>query len=166
MLRWTLHLNRGPELGPHAAVAVGDEVYSFGGLRSNDDQIDVHVFNTVALRWRKLTPETTGRGEPHLDVPSNRWGHTAVLIEDIYIWGGCKYDKRRDCNILYAFDVDTHRWFKRKVSGTVPEERAGHSACVLEKVMFIHGGYTQDYVYINETYKLNTSTMVCSLTLA
>lgn len=64
------------------------------------------------------------------------FGYTAVLIEEsIYIWGGYPY-----CNALYAFDVCTHRWFKATVSGPVPAERYNHSACVLGKVMYIHGG--------------------------
>lgn len=38
---------------------------------------------------------------------------------------------------------DTHRWFTPKISGTVPGARDGHSACVLQKAMYIFGGYEQ-----------------------
>ena len=87
MICWTSHLNRGPDQGRWTAVAVIDEVYSFGGRAIDiDGQLDVHVFNTVSLRWRKLTPEAPGRTGRHLEVPFNRWGYTPVLIEDtIYI---------------------------------------------------------------------------------
>ena len=79
-----MHLFKGPDSDHKAAVAVGDKVYSFGVWYGvNKDWIDVHVFNTVSLRWRKLTPVTTGRGECHLEVPSDRCYHTAVLIEYI-----------------------------------------------------------------------------------
>ena len=132
MFRWTLHLSSGPTTSRMAAVAAGDDVYAFGaGCTANKDQIGVHIFNTVSLRWRELT---TARGECHLEVPCRRWGHTAVMIDYIvYIWGGGynhNYNNKY-CNILYAFDVDTHRWFKPKVSGAVPVARRNHSACSL-----------------------------------
>ena len=116
MFCWTSHLDGGPRRDEQAAVASGHKMYFFGGSGSNEThnmgQIDVHVFNTVSLLWRKLPPVTPGREEGQLEVPSQRWGHTAVLIEDMaYIWGGYNDDTRHYCNnVLYAFDVDTHRW--------------------------------------------------------
>ena len=92
MWHWTLDLNRGTKRSLDAAVAVEHNLYSFGGYCNlNDrDQIAVHVFNTVSLRWIQLPPVTTGREELPPEVPSNCVYHTAVLIEDIvYIWGGC-----------------------------------------------------------------------------
>ena len=85
MLRWTLHLTRGTKRSLDAAVAVEHKLYSFGGYCHLDDrdQMAVHVFNTVSLRWIKLPPVTTGRGELRPEVPSNCVFHTAVLIEDI-----------------------------------------------------------------------------------
>ena len=65
--------------------------------------------------------------------------------------------------MLYAFDIDTHTWFKPRVSGTVPEERSYHSACVLGKVMYIHGGNNQRPGIYNDIHKLDTTTMVWSL---
>ena len=167
MICWTSHLNSGPEEGPQAVVAVGGKVYSFGGgIRKHRDegQLDVHVFNTVSLRWRRLAPEAPGRAGRLLEVPSKRWGHTAVLVEDnIYIWRGCKYNTREYTNALYGFDVDAQRWFKPRVSGTVPEGRRGHSACVLGKIMFIHGGWTQHCSFTDDIYKFDTSTMLWSV---
>ena len=78
MLQWTVHLNHVPNGDcHHAAVAVGNEV---NGDMNDSDLMDVHVFNTVSLVWRELPPVTPGRGERHLEVPSCRWGHTAVLV--------------------------------------------------------------------------------------
>ena len=123
MLRWTVHLKDGP-LGPchTATVAVGDNVYSFMGhtylVPGVHGQIEVYIFNTVALRWKELPHVPAGREDPS-EVPSMNYGYTAVLIEDIiYIWGGGNQEGL--CNITYAFDVHTLRWFKPKVSGTDP----------------------------------------------
>uniref|UniRef100_A0A9J7X0Z6 Kelch domain containing 3 n=1 Tax=Cyprinus carpio carpio TaxID=630221 RepID=A0A9J7X0Z6_CYPCA len=148
MLRWTVHLEGGPRRVNHAAVAVGHKVYSFGGYCSGEDyetlrQIDVHVFNTVSLRWTKLPPVRTGGREHAREVPYMRYGHTAVLVDEtVLIWGG-RNDTEGACNVLYAFDVCQHRWFTPKISGTVPGARDGHSACVLGKAMYIFGGYEQ-----------------------
>uniref|UniRef100_A0A8C2Q7Y6 Kelch domain containing 3 n=1 Tax=Cyprinus carpio TaxID=7962 RepID=A0A8C2Q7Y6_CYPCA len=110
MLRWTVHLEGGPRRVNHAAVAVGHKVYSFGGYCSGEDyetlrQIDVHVFNTVSLRWTKLPPVRTGGREHAREVPYMRYGHTAVLVDEtVLIWGG-RNDTEGACNVLYAFEV-------------------------------------------------------------
>ncbi|KAM4679187.1 kelch domain-containing protein 3 isoform 2-T3 [Amazona ochrocephala] len=169
MLRWAVHLEGGPRRVNHAAVAVGHKVYSFGGYCSGEDyetlrQIDVHVFNAVSLRWIKLPPVWTNSRDQVREVPYMRYGHSAVLIDDtVYIWGG-RNDTEGACNVLYAFDVNTHKWFTPKVSGMVPGARDGHSACVLAKSMFIFGGYEQlADCFSNDIHKLDTTNMMWTL---
>ncbi|XP_066106306.1 kelch domain-containing protein 3 isoform X2 [Saccopteryx bilineata] len=169
MLRWTVHLEGGPRRVNHAAVAVGHRVYSFGGYCSGEDyetlrQIDVHIFNAVSLRWTKLPPvRPTIRGQPPV-VPYMRYGHSTVLIDDtVLLWGG-RNDTEGACNVLYAFDVNTHKWSTPRVSGTVPGARDGHSACVLGKIMYIFGGYEQlADCFSNDIHKLDTTTMTWTL---
>lgn len=48
---WTTHLSGGPQRVNHAAVIVGDTIYSFGGYCSGENYreerpIDVHILNT------------------------------------------------------------------------------------------------------------------------
>ena len=114
----------------------------------------VDVFDTVSLRWRTVTPAVP------LEAPSARCHHTAALVGDTaYVWGGDMREQEY-CNVLYAFDVNVHRWSKPGVSGDVPQGRIYHSACVvLGKDMFIHGGLTMAR-FTNDFYKLDTSTMV------
>ncbi|KAI1240455.1 hypothetical protein IHE44_0008878, partial [Lamprotornis superbus] len=159
----------GPRRVNHAAVAVGHKVYSFGGYCSGEDyetlrQIDVHIFNAVSLRWIKLPPVWTNSRDHVREVPYMRYGHSAVLIDDtVYIWGG-RNDTEGACNVLYAFDVNTHKWFTPKVSGMVPGARDGHSACVLAKSMFIFGGYEQlADCFSNDIHKLDTTNMMWTL---
>nr|XP_058162743.1 kelch domain-containing protein 3 [Dasypus novemcinctus] len=169
MLRWTVHLEGGPRRVNHAAVAVGHRVYSFGGYCSGEDyetlrQIDVHIFNAVSLRWTKLPPvRPTVRGQAPV-VPYMRYGHSTVLIDDtVFLWGG-RNDTEGACNVLYAFDVNTHKWSTPRVSGTVPGARDGHSACVLGRTMYIFGGYEQlADCFSNDIHKLDTSTMTWTL---
>ncbi|XP_055982320.1 kelch domain-containing protein 3 isoform X2 [Sorex fumeus] len=169
MLRWTVHLEGGPRRVNHAAVAVGHRVYSFGGYCSGEDyetlrQIDVHIFNAVSLRWTKLPPVRPAvRGQAPV-VPYMRYGHSTVLVDDtVFLWGG-RNDTEGACNVLYAFDVNTHKWSTPRVSGTVPGARDGHSACVLGKIMYIFGGYEQlADCFSNDIHKLDTSTMTWTL---
>ncbi|XP_064142387.1 kelch domain-containing protein 3 isoform X2 [Loxodonta africana] len=169
MLRWTVHLEGGPRRVNHAAVAVGHRVYSFGGYCSGEDyetlrQIDVHIFNAVSLRWTKLPPvRPATRGQAPV-VPYMRYGHSTVLIDDtVFLWGG-RNDTEGACNVLYAFDVNTHKWSTPRVSGTVPGARDGHSACVLGKTMYIFGGYEQlADCFSNDIHKLETNTMTWTL---
>ena len=93
MFSWTAHKKGPPK--DCAAVAVRHKLYYFGNSTASDplilnwdeDHIDVQVFNTVSLEWRKLPPVTSGRGQRPPEVPSSRQGHTAVLIGDIvYLW--------------------------------------------------------------------------------
>ena len=158
MVRWTVHLEGGPRRVNHAAVAVGHRVYSFGGYCSGEDyetlrQIDVHIFNAVSLRWTKLPPvRPATRGQAPV-VPYMRYGHSTVLIDDtVFLWGG-RNDTEGACNVLYAFDVNTHKWSTPRVAGTVPGARDGHSACVLGKTMYIFGGYEQ-LVGLNSTFRV------------
>lgn len=49
-MRWTVHLEGGPRRVNHAAVAVGDLIYSFGGYCTGENYalwrpIDVHVLD-------------------------------------------------------------------------------------------------------------------------
>ncbi|KAF2981046.1 hypothetical protein EK904_002236, partial [Melospiza melodia maxima] len=136
MLRWAVHLEGGPRRVNHAAVAVG----------------------------HKLPPVWTNSRDHVREVPYMRYGHSAVLIDDtVYIWGG-RNDTEGACNVLYAFDVNTHKWFTPKVSGMVPGARDGHSACVLAKSMFIFGGYEQlADCFSNDIHKLDTTNMTWTL---
>ena len=142
MFQWTMQVKGKPRRN-QAAVVLGHELYSFGGDRK---LMEVHVFNTVTLCWRMLSPETPGGGQPHLELPSRREGYTAVLIEDtVYLWGGYAFKNNtwEFYNHLYAFNVSVHRWFSPRVSGTVPQGRDSHSACNVRRVMYIHGGWIE-----------------------
>ncbi|KAK1339633.1 hypothetical protein QTO34_018187 [Cnephaeus nilssonii] len=51
----------------------------------------------------------TIRGQPPV-VPYMRYGHSTVLIDDtVFLWDG-RNDTEGACNVLYAFDVNPHKW--------------------------------------------------------
>jgi len=148
MLRWTVRLEGGPRRVNHAAVAIGDKIYSFGGYCTGEDYettrpIDVHVLDTITYRWSIVN---TGRwvGAWEQIIPYQRYGHTSVAWDDkAYIWGG-RNDRAGACNRLYSFDPTSKVWKRPNVNGQPPGARDGHSACVIKDTMLIFGGYEED----------------------
>ncbi|XP_019625858.1 PREDICTED: kelch domain-containing protein 3-like isoform X1 [Branchiostoma belcheri] len=163
-MHWIVHLEGGPRRVNHAAVSVGDKVYSFGGYCTGEDfettrPIDVHVFHIVTCRWKKL-PIPTHSDPDYQSVPYMRYGHTAVAVgEKVYLFGG-RNDSEGADNILYCFDTTTLRWSCPQVTGATPPARDGHSLCVVDDNLYVFGGYEQIAdCFSNEVHKLDTTTM-------
>ncbi|XP_037960514.1 kelch domain-containing protein 3 [Teleopsis dalmanni] len=150
---WTVHLDGGPRRVNHAAVGIGEFIYSFGGYCSAGDEygfneaIDVHVLNTNTLRWSLVNYKKDENGLlKYPNIPFQRYGHTVVAYKNkIYMWGGRNDESL--CKILYCFDPETLSWSRPKVTGEVPGARDGHSACIVENCMYIFGGFITE---INE----------------
>lgn len=165
---WTAHLEGGPRRVNHAAVAVGDYIYSFGGYRSgnandylSERPMDIHVLNTNNLRW-SLVPQKkdeTGSSVKYPEVPFQRYGHTAVAYDGrIYVWGGRNDDIA--CNILFCYDVKTGKWTTPSVTGNIPGARDGHTACIAGNKMYIFGGFEDEIdLFTWDVYYLNLDTM-------
>lgn len=80
-MMWTVHIDGGPRRVNHAAVSVGDKIYSFGGHNSTElykelDPISVHMLNTSTLRWRKVVYKQS-------NAPYHRYGHTTVAYGEM-----------------------------------------------------------------------------------
>ncbi|XP_017089188.2 kelch domain-containing protein 3 [Drosophila bipectinata] len=163
---WTVHLDGGPQRVNHAAVGVGDFIYSFGGYCTGYDYrynepIDVHVLNAHTMRWSLVPQQCDEEGQPlkYPLVPFQRYGHTVVAYkEKIYIWGG-RNDENL-CNALYCFDPKTAQWSRPPVTGCLPGARDGHSACVIGNCMFIFGGFVDEInEFSSDVHSLNLDTM-------
>ncbi|XP_053612416.1 kelch domain-containing protein 3-like [Plodia interpunctella] len=157
-MRWTIHIEGGPMRVNHAAVCIGDKVYSFGGYCSSEEYKDwepipVHVLNTETLRWAAVNYLKNDL------VPFQRYGHTAVPYGDkVFMWGG--RNNSVACETLSVFDTKTLEWTAPNVSGTVPYAKDGHSACVIKNKMFIFGGF--EYLtdqYSQEVHCLDMDTL-------
>ncbi|KAL3872612.1 hypothetical protein ACJMK2_035827 [Sinanodonta woodiana] len=166
MQRWTIYLEGGPRRVNHAAVTVGETIYSFGGYCTGEDYettrpMDVHVLDTVSFRWTLLPMP---RSDPEKScVPYQRYGHSAVSHQDCaYIWGG-RNDKDGACNILYQFDTGSQSWSQPDVIGKIPGARDGHSACVIDCKMYIFGGYEEEIDrFSDDIYMLDFRTFTWS----
>jgi len=142
---WTVQLEGGPRRVNHAAVAVGDRIFSFGGYCTGENYrderpIDVFILNTTTYRWTEVTKPT----QPSLLVtwPYQRYGHTVVSLgPTCYLFGG--RNDEAACNLLYTFNTNTYQWSRPSVTGDIPGERDGHSAVIIGNFMYVFGGYEE-----------------------
>lgn len=156
---WTVHIEGGPRRVNHAAVAIGEKIFSFGGYCTGDNYrekrpIDVFVLNTFNCRWTEIKkPEMSDARR--LNWPYQRYGHTVIALGDcIYLFGG--RNDETACNVLYEFNTTNYQWSKPRVEGDIPGERDGHSACVIGRYMYIFGGYEESIErYGQDTYRLD-----------
>lgn len=168
MQTWTIHLEGGPRRVNHAAVAIGDRIFSFGGYCTGEDYVtnrpmDVHILNTVSYRWIAL-PLPHHKSEERQCVPYQRYGHTAVAVGDCaYIWGG-RNDKDGACNVLFCFDSTVNKWKNVPVQGMKPGARDGHSACVSKNKMYVFGGYEEGVDrFSDDVFSFDFETLTWSL---
>jgi len=165
-MRWTVHLEGGPRRVNHAAVAVGERIYSFGGYCTGDNYkdekpIDVFVLNTNTYRWTEIK-----KPKDDLDLedwPYQRYGHTVVSRgRTCYLFGG--RNDEAACNLLYTFCTQTHTWARPEVTGDIPGQRDGHSACVIGDFMFVFGGYEENIErFGQDVYRLDLNTFTWKL---
>ncbi|XP_067943596.1 kelch domain-containing protein 3-like [Watersipora subatra] len=142
-IAWTKSVEGGPARVNHAAVSIDRYIYSFAGYCSDDDftvrqDIDIHRFDTVAMKWMRLQY----RGDP-ADIPYQRYGHTVVVFEGSCIIYGGRNEVDGVSDHVYKFDVGTGLWSRPEVSGTKPPGRDGHSCTVIGDKMYLFGGYEE-----------------------
>ncbi|VDD94303.1 unnamed protein product [Enterobius vermicularis] len=167
---WTVKVDGGPRRVNHAAVAIGNKIYSFGGYCSGEiydgtRPIDIHVLDTDNFRWSKvdvLGSDSIDHGATSSTfqaAPYQRYGHTVVQYDGkAYLWGG-RNDDYGACNRMHMFDPCGCQWSVLKCEGKPPPARDGHSACVNECSMYIFGGYEESSRrYSCETYVFNFET--------
>ena len=166
-MRWTIHLEGGPDKVNNTAVAIGEQIFSFGGYCTGDNYedeqpIDVFVLNTLTYRWTEI-PKPAEDDPSLADWPYQRYGHTVIAYADsIYLFGG-KNDEAA-CNVLFKFDTNTYKWSKRKVHGEIPGPRDGHSACVIGEFMYVLGGYEEiTQSFEQDVYRLDLTSYTWKL---
>ncbi|MCP9256888.1 hypothetical protein DINM_000081 [Dirofilaria immitis] len=213
---WTITVEGGPKRVNHAAVALNNQIYSFGGYCSGEiydgsQPVDVHVLDTEKFyrdlacitflnysiyvygmitmnlayftvayslqikgfhhiwlqsrdgnyRWRKLlvakdNNETIYPSASQNSWPYQRYGHTVVEYKGkAYLWGG-RNDEFGACSRMYCFDPERVTWSVIPYEGEAPPARDGHSAVVVDNLMFIFGGFEEESQrFSQETFAYN-----------
>eukprot|EP00945_MAST-04E_sp_MAST-4E-sp1_P000699 g699.t1 len=119
----------------HTAVAIGSDIYVFGGVKGGNDLFCLDTANDP-LTWKVV--KTTGR------PPSSRLGHSATAFEDrMFLFGGT--DGINDYNDLYEFSPKTGHWSElANIAGTAPKPSPNYSLHVLRNNLIVLGGSASD----------------------
>ncbi|GFU60575.1 kelch domain-containing protein 3 [Nephila pilipes] len=166
---WTLNIQaNGPQRANHAAVAIGDNIYTLGGYCKGGNiytfsgfcrggklaqLIDVFCFNTIVLKWYKIEYQKTS------ESPKACYGHSVVAYNNlIYLWGGQNVNGA--CSpTLYCFNTKTLSWSNPVTSGHPPKPTDGHSGCVIGDYMYIFGGFEEESKsYSNKVFRISLIT--------
>ncbi|KAI1789772.1 hypothetical protein LXA43DRAFT_1096023 [Ganoderma leucocontextum] len=121
----------------HAVTMVGSKFYVFGGQVDGEFLNDLWSFDLNSLRtkatWELVEPV---EGSPR---PPKRTSHICVTYgETIFLFGGtdCQYHY----NDTWAFDTTTKTWSELTCIGFIPSPREGHSAAMVDDVIYVFGG--------------------------
>lgn len=136
-----------------AAVAVGEDIYVFGGILANESSkctSSLYCLNTKNLVWTKFGNEK--------NCPMERCGASIVYYkENLYIYGG--RNGRELFSDVYRFDLKRKEWTKVTTKGKTPAPRTNHTSNVIGNKMYVFGGEIDSShgftVTTNEFYCLN-----------
>ncbi|XP_036446890.1 ras guanine nucleotide exchange factor F [Colossoma macropomum] len=128
------------ELEEHSMVAHQGLLYIFGGLRDSgysNSKTPLWLFDTGKEKWLHLQEQSSP--SQHV-VPSNRKGHSAVVLESsMYIYGGY-IDMRGTSQEFWRLDLDSRVWSLLINAPVGPGPRHSHSAMTHRDCMYLYGG--------------------------
>nr|XP_025044885.1 rab9 effector protein with kelch motifs-like [Pelodiscus sinensis] len=136
----------------HTLCVVKGKIYLFGGCSTQDAKEclpGVYSFDLSSLMWKKI--KTTG-------IAPHTLRHSSAVIEDnIYVYGGVQYGKAVDD--LYMFSTISLTWTPVKTSGSAPGTRSGHTFATVGQVIYMFGGCSSENIYSTDVYALDTGSL-------
>ncbi|KAM4723072.1 uncharacterized protein WCC33_009289 [Rhinophrynus dorsalis] len=129
-------------------------IYVFGGSKNRKWFNDVHILDTKAWRWRSV--EARGK------VPPLAYHSCSLFRGELFVFGGVfpRPNPEPDgcSNSLYIFDPQHEIWYQPIVLGEIPPARSGHSSCLLNRKLYIFGGWDTPVCY-SDLYLLDLGIM-------
>ena len=144
------------ELYGASAVAIGTDVYMFGGrdlymsgTHVSNDLWQLTINKNRCFTWTKMPQKVKS------ETPSPRRGHSGwVYMEKMWIFGGCGIspslgflnehgDETGVFNInnqLLCYDPCNNTWTNPKCFGDVPCPRIQHATAIIRNKVFLYGG--------------------------
>lgn len=130
-----------------ASSANKGQLWIFGGEFSSPTQSqfyhyrDLWVYHLSSKQWEKITAP---------NGPSARSGHRMICHKkQLFVFGGF-HDNLRDYkyfNDSYIFDMETYKWNRLEVTGSLPAPRSG---CCLTPLadgkILLYGGYSKERI--------------------
>ncbi|KAI4528977.1 hypothetical protein K525DRAFT_230095 [Schizophyllum commune Loenen D] len=136
-----------PRVG-HAAALVSNVMIVWGGDTRQDasqPQDDgLYLLNLVSREWSHVS--THGQG------PVGRYGHAVTMVGSrFFVFGGQVdtqfmndffggTDGQYHYNDTWSYDTTTRQWSELTCIGFIPSPREGHSAAVVDDVIYVFGG--------------------------
>lgn len=129
-----------PKFARHSSVAVGNDIYVFGGYDGFGTFFGLSVLHTLTWTWE--TPIIHG------DIPIPRTNHALTAVGDkLYLFGGndttspdkkdMKYGTYDDFSV---YDTTSRTWYKLTTKGNAPCGRSGHHMVAIDNKIFLFGG--------------------------
>ncbi|XP_049909422.1 rab9 effector protein with kelch motifs isoform X1 [Epinephelus moara] len=140
----------------HSSVAVGDNIYVYGGSLGGNPSDDLLVFNTVSLTWTPV--KTSG------SLPPALFGQSFALVGDqVFMFGGCEAGGDF-CKDLHVLNTESLVWQKWEVKGESPAACSGQTLTAHhDKDIYLFGGKSTNedgtVTSSNEIHKLSISKM-------
>jgi hypothetical protein len=85
--------------------------------------------------------------------PSHSLSTTLVII--FCRFGGT--DDQHNYNDTWSFDIWSRKWTELQCTGSIPSPRGGHSAVLVDDVMYVFGGFSVDEGHMGGLYALQLS---------
>lgn len=159
-----------PTIGPspsgrygHSLNILGTKLYVFGGQVDGSFYNDLIAFDLSALQgnvsgWEVLVQNTLDGGPPQGQTPPARTNHTVITWKDKLILcvfpniTVCTTNKRRFggtdgtywFNDIWQYDPRTNIWSLQDCMGFIPIAREGHAAALVDDVMYVFGGRSEE----------------------
>ncbi|XP_040913313.1 ras guanine nucleotide exchange factor F isoform X2 [Toxotes jaculatrix] len=118
-------------------------LYVFGGMLDSaytKCRCALWVFDIAKQKWVHCQGKTSS---PQTQMPTNRKGHSAVVVgSDMLVYGGF-IDMKGSSQDFWRLDFDTMAWslLSRSQQGSLgPGPRHSHSAVAYQDCMFLYGG--------------------------
>nr|XP_057915674.1 uncharacterized protein zmp:0000001301 [Doryrhamphus excisus] len=117
----------------HSSVAVGDNIYVYGGTLEGTPTDDLMVFNTVSHTW---TPVKTS-GSPPPPLSDQRF---ALVGDQVFMFGG--YGASGEfCRDLHVLNTENLVWQKWETKGELPAACSGQTLTAHhDKDLYLFGG--------------------------
>jgi hypothetical protein len=150
--------NKPSETGAHSMVAIGSNIYIFGGYSGGSTKYD-NLYKIDTTTKVSTNIELRPINGNNSDKPSARYDHSMVAIgSNMYIFGG--YDGADYKNDLYKIDTEGNSQeiiliADEGTTANKPSPRYNHSMVAIGTNMYIFGGYDGADYYSN-LYKIDT----------
>ncbi|PKS09395.1 hypothetical protein jhhlp_004010 [Lomentospora prolificans] len=146
--QWSRVLPAGPRPSGrygHSLNILGSKIFIFGGqvegyFMNDLCAFDLNQLQTPNNRWEVLIPGGESGGD---SIPQARTNHSVITFNDkLYLFGGT--NGYQWFNDVWSYDLTLNKWTQLDCIGYIPVPREGHAAAIVDDVMYIFGGRTED----------------------